>query len=228
MQNWKLINDSAPLPRDPRSTEEVNNIPDSGFTSISHPKLKFNFTVDIEMRVTLNDFESTMGADTMTMLDVPVKNASRPSPSFVYTDVNYYNYRTKVASRTEFGACTLTFYDDADNKAQDFYKTYLEYSSRIANLRAIKTLDQLQAVPFGEFSSISSLPANAANGLVRVIRLHHFYKNKNRLMRTTYTCMNPKINSFQPDDLSMSESDVNTLTLEFNYDGLNISTEVMP
>jgi hypothetical protein len=231
MQNWKLINNTAQtaIADNTRSDDNQADIVDSGFASFSHPKLKFNFTVDIELRVTLDGSgSSTLGSDRMESLDIPVKSATRPSPSIVYTDVNYYNYRTKVATKTDYGSASITFYDDADDKAQNLYKTYLNYVSPISNLTSFMTLDKISDTPFGQLSSIDMLPSNAAQGLIRVIRLHHFYKHRNKFMRTTYACMNPKINSFQPDELSMVESDVNTITLDFNYDGLNISTVEIP
>ena len=227
MQNWKLIGDTAQttIPQEGgRSASKLPDIADAGFASTSHPKLKFNFTVDIELRVTLDGSgSSTFGSNQMDTFGIPLKTATRPTPSIIYTDVNYYNYRTKVATRTDYGTVSLTFYDDANNQVQNLYNTYLSYVSPISGVSAFE-LDNAGSVPFGQLSSIGPLPSNAKNGLIRVIRLHHFYKSGNQFLRTTYTCMNPKINSFQPDDLSMSESDVNTVTLEFNYDGLNIST----
>ena len=223
MQNWKLINNSAQNTIFDGSSR-VADIADHGFASSSHPKLKFNFTVDMEFRVPIVGFSSLVGSSTMEGLNIPLKSATRPSPTIAYTDVNYYNYRTKVATKTDYGTASITFYDDADDRVQSIYNAYLRRVSPISKLRANMTLDSIPEIPFGKLSSFGAMPDNAANGLIRVIRLHHFYYRGSKFMRTTYTYMNPKINSFQPDDLNMSESDVNHITLEFNYDGLNIST----
>ena len=225
MQNWKLINDSAQNTIDDRgSRSRVADIADTGFASGSHPKLKFNFTVDMEFRIPIEGTSSLVGSNKMEGLNIPLKTATRPSPTITYTDMNYYNYRTKIATKTDYGMCSLTFYDDADDKVQSLYKAYLNNASPISNLTSNMELDRIPDVPFGQLSSFGKMPSNAANGLIRVIRLHHFYYRKNKFMRTTYTCMNPKINAFQPDELNMSDSDVSSITLEFNYDGLNIAT----
>jgi hypothetical protein len=202
---------------------------DPGFTTYSHPKLKFNFTVEIEMRRNPIRGDYFVGAPTMELLDIPLKTATRPSPSVQYQDINYYNYRTKVATSIDWGTCSLTFYDDADDRVQDIYRTYLEAISPVSRIPpgSMNLLDAIESVPFGNLSSLGELPTGAQNGLIRSIRLHHFYSSGNVLKRTTYSYMNPKVSSFEFDELSMTESNVNNLTLNFHYDGVNTSTSVV-
>jgi hypothetical protein len=235
MQNWQLINnlvEPSDTEGDPASIARRDNIrgdegqsnmiQDAGFASFSHPKLKFNWTMDINYR----DGDSNnlvQGGNLMETLDIPVKTATRPQPTITYTDVNFYNYRTQVATKTDFGTASITMYDDANNKAHGLLQNYLTYVSPMANPASLGLIDNPLSIPFGQLSSIGTI--GNANGMIRTIRLHHFYVRKGKTMRMTFTYMNPKIQNFEYDDLDMSASDVNTLTMTFNYDGFFTTEE---
>ena len=64
-------------------------------------------------------------------------------------------------------------------------------------------------------------------GLIRSIRLtHHFWQYRNiGTGRVNYDFLNPKITNMSLDELDMSQSEANMLTLTFNYDAVNIVAE---
>jgi hypothetical protein len=225
MQFWKLVDNQAQTDSRLFGDDDSNvaSIADRGFASFSHPKLKFNFTMDIAWRDDVSDLDVAQGSDKMDTLDIPVKTATRPSPTINYTEVNLYNYRTKVATNVDYGTVSVTMYDDADNKAHGMYQRYLNLISPVSTATAQALLDDPQSVPFGKMSSITT--TNNRNGLLRKIRIHHFYVNTGVLLRTTYTYINPKVVNFELDELSMSESETNTVTLTFNYDGVTIEKQ---
>lgn len=231
MQRWKLINDAG-LMEGPDDSVGNMIIVDGGFASYAHPKLKFNFTIDMTFRQAMvigdyNESHEVIGNGLMEMFDLPAKIATRPNPSISYVDVNYYNYRTKVATKTEYGTMSITLYDDGDNRAHSVYKNYLNAVSPISNSGLNSTLwDNLDNIPFGQLSSIGPLPDTDPHGIIRTIRVYHHYIVKGEPRRTSYTYINPKIQTFEADDVNMSESDVNTLTLTFNYDGVIIDQDI--
>lgn len=193
-------------------------IADSRFVTTEHPKLKFNFTVEFDFR----DGIEPVGAYDMAMMTLPVKSFTRPAVSFNMVDLNFYNYRTKTATKTDFGTVTILMYDDARGEARAIHDLCLKTYSGIANLASNdKTLiDSLQDAPFGSVSS-SVTEIREKMGLIRTIKLNHHFVMNGRAECDTYTLFNPKMVSGDLGDLSMSESDVTTVAITFAYDGYN-------
>lgn len=228
MQDWKLIRDSAPLGDDPsiqgdtsirplqnyEGSEDARIIADAGFTSTAYPKLKFNFTATIDFR------DEVFGSEYMETLRLPLKTASRPKQNITLVDVNYYNYRTKVAVKTEVGSGSIVMYDDADGTVHGIYQKYMNMLSPITNVgHDWSLINNPTKHPFGSLSSLGPMPTNP-NGIFKAISVYHFYNVGKKVKRMEYRYINPRVESFELDDLSMSESDVTTLTLNFAYDSV--------
>lgn len=223
MQRWKMIIDEGQLLDQPVERYD-DYIPDLGFTSDAHPKLKFNFIVDLTFRKPFAAEDSKeggmyMGHDVFEEFALPVKTVSRPNVTITYTDINYYNYRTKVATKTEPGTGTIIFYDDADNKVHTLYKAYMNLMSPISNeRRSAALLDSPDEIPFGQMSSLGVM--EDAAGIIRTLRVFHYYIVRGNVRRNIYTYINPKIQTFELDDLSMLESDTSTISMTFGYDAV--------
>lgn len=168
------------------------------FGGTQQPKLKFNFTVSIKFRepIRIPGIGNTED-EIMDEMTFALKQAARPNPTIVYQDINYYNYRTKVATRTDFGTMQLTFYDDNQNLAHNLFERYLKSISPIANLpkRDASLLDENARgaknilfnsdgigdnalISEGGSSSIGPLPSEAGRfGIIEDITIRHFYFN---------------------------------------------------
>jgi hypothetical protein len=239
MNNWKLSPDSALFTAYNTDGSEIRGlvevtesdsgtmVGDGGFASYSHPKLKFNFTMQLEYRVPLEGGSGTIaGAERMEEIVIPLKTASRPNPTFTTQDVNYYNYRTKVKTSVDPGTVTVVMYDDADGLVHQLHRTYMRAVSpahRIENIRQL--VDNPSAVAFGGMSGICALPNNP-NGIIKRLSVYHYYIRNGRWWRTEYMYANPKVQSFEFDELDMTASDVTTLTMTFTHDG--VGTEDKP
>ena len=229
MQDWKLTQDAAPLGNDEvlrnrdgaakilqnyDGSQDSRVITDTGFATTAYPKLKFNFTATIEFR------DKVFGSESMDSLEIPLKTATRPKHNITLVDANYYNYRTKVAVKTEVGSGSITMYDDANGKVHSIYTKYMNMISPITNIgEDWAKINNPTKYPFGELSSIGPMPTNP-NGIFKAIRVFHFYNIGNTIKRMEYRYINPRIESFELDDLSMAESDVTTLTLNYAYDSV--------
>lgn len=238
------------------------------FSTVNRPKLKFNFTVTFKFRRPVNfprlNPEATDMADEMTFA---LKQASRPNPTINYQDVNFYNYRTKVATKVEYGVVQLTLYDDVENFAHDMYEEYLKHVSPIANVKKEeantlfsskkgpqnKTFNS-EGIIDGDGSddkidagtgSIGPLPEvdGGESGLIENIIIRHWYfaqtghrgneeidpdatapYDVENIQFIEYQFLNPKIINMTLDELDMTQSDVNTLLLNFNYDSVYINS----
>ncbi len=105
------------------------------FSQEGRPKLKFNFTISIKFREPIRVGGSSSESFMDDELTFVLKQASRPNPTVVYQDVNFYNFRTKVATRVDFGSMQVTLYDDVENYGHDMFEAYLKNISPIANIR---------------------------------------------------------------------------------------------
>ena len=180
------------------------------------PKQKFTFTAIFTFRSSLG----VKGAEDMKSIKLALKTATRPSPIISYHEVNYNNFRTKVAVKADPGAVTITMYDDVKNRAHDIFEHYLTTVSPITNLKKAQAdrLD-LRGQDGGNESSASIGILNEnRHGILHDIRItHHFGPEK-----IHYDYLNPKITTMTLDDLDMTVSEAPIVTLNFNYDSVNI------
>lgn len=90
------------------------------------PKHKFMFVVQI---IPNPGYESFKDLDIAFL----VKDSTRPNFKYQMEEVNFYNFRSKVITRTEFEEIQMTFYDDIRNMASAFHAAYLRAMSPVTN-----------------------------------------------------------------------------------------------
>jgi hypothetical protein len=255
---WKLGFYTVVDPNTGEVGSKLKTVADD-FAGADAPKYKFNYTVSLTYRNTLQDaitnvggnVSSSSGSDLMEAVEFALKTASRPNPTVNYQDINFYNYRTKVGTKVDYGTMTIVFYDDNKNRAHNIYEAYLKSLSPIANV-----VDQYigfagQAIApqtgLGDMSSIGALANGDEAGLISSIVLTHhlpidYSQYRNSANNNTesaftqvsqlkapivqYQYMNPKIVNMTLDDLDMSANDVTTVTLTFSYDSVAIKKAV--
>lgn len=214
------------------------NGPDSTFSlatdfgGVDAPKSKFMFTMVVGVRSA--SFEADPGSERLTEIAYSLKTASRPAPTFDFQDINYYNYRTKVQTKIDYGTFTVVMYDDQSDKANDFFVNYLKSVSPIANLPGSfsdnlgkEALDSFQFGSRGGSSNFSSVGAlDKPRGHLAYIKVYHYYyKNSGGSLEPeaiVYEYLNPKISAVQYDELTMSDSEPSTISITFNYDSVFI------
>lgn len=183
------------------------------------PKMKFNFTVQFILNRDLS--LPYPGVNEMQDIMFQCKTATRPKISVEYKDANFYNFRTKVATKTNYGTASLSFYDDGKNLAHTILQNYLTTISPIAsaNEGASTLFDK------NGFSSSASLgPLKERHGPITAIRVaHHYYHNGPK--KITYSYINPKFTDIEFDEMDMATSDASTVSISFTYDTVNIKKE---
>lgn len=217
LTTWRLLderNSSNGLPK---------NIA-TNFASTDAPKMKFLFTVSFEYRDPASPLSLT-GSDSLATATFDCKSATRPNINITYADINSYNYRYKVGTKTDYGTVTVSFYDDNKNTAHNLFTEYLKAVSPIANLSPDDfkndTLDISNFASYG--------PLEHKNGpLVRMTVTHHYnsaYRDSEGYYSAVqYTYINPKIQTMSWDDLDMSSSEAPLLTMTLVYDAVLINT----
>lgn len=208
------------------------------------PKLKFLFTVEFGFRT----MEAHRGSQELAIIKYDLKTATRPNISVNQEDINFYNYRTKVATRVSFGTIKLTFYEDSLNTANDLLWNYMSQLSPItrAGNGNNPSINSVGISTAGEEVSIGSTastvgPLGNVDGPIAWMKVHHHYveygptiasatpgdrpidgngQAKGKI--TTYTYLNPKIESIDMDELDMSSSEASTVSVTFTVDSVSV------
>lgn len=198
------------------------------------PKHKFMFVVQF---VPKNGYESLQNLDAAFM----VYESSRPDIRYQMEDINYYNFRSKIITKTEFEPMTMKFYDDNLNAVGKWHAAYLKAMTPVANYPSPgefyspetegmdftnNTAPPITGADFNarKYSASTNNLLNSNTTLLNEIVLYHLFDGGRVL--NVYRFYNPRISNLKLDDLTMSESAVTALDLTFAYDTVYIATDV--
>lgn len=207
------------------------------------PKYKFLFVVQF----IADEGYSELGGGDYGPLDMAftVKKSTRPSAKFVTEDVNYYNFRTKVITKTEFEEMSMSFHDDTMNIATQFYTAYLRAMSPITGIvpgaqthsdlleergmdfmdNTLRSNEIINAIDGNTYAATHGPLASDSKQVFKEIRLYHLFDYGNRM--TVYRFVNPRILSLSPDEVDMSVgNEGNELTITFAYDSVYVDADV--
>lgn len=203
------------------------------------PKHKFMFVVEVHFNPAYEQISKYYP------IAFSVKSATRPTVKFATEDVNYYNFRTKVITRTDFEEVKMVFHDDFLDTAMGFYNSYRNAMSPITNLDQDTVLDmESRGMDFNNAlvnnaytNIVNSIPANVysasrgplvgdAKHVLQWIKLYHIFESGN--MVNVYTFINPRITDMSLDELNMAVANEGTdMSFSFNYDTVYINTVSM-
>lgn len=133
------------------------------------PKHKFMWVVQI--------IPSAAYASAFNNLDIAfvAKTSTRPNVKYTMDDINFYNYRTKVVTKSEFQEMNMTFYDDMANLAGAFHAAYLKATVPISNFPNGDQAGEWEENGMNFFNTTTADPvpggndASFADGAVRTI-----------------------------------------------------------
>lgn len=201
-----------------------------GATAIPHmmgdvhaPKLSFLFTVEFGFRSMSGD----RGHEKLETIQYDLKSASRLNMQVNQEDVNYYGYRAKVGTKINFGTVKLVFYEDSLNLSNNLF---VQYFSTISPLfkgfigkTVITTGDEAESLGNGGTSTVGPLPSGEEDGPIKYMMVHHHYlTGQDNKHTTTYTYINPKIESLELDELDMTSSNASTVGITFTVEGVTV------
>ena len=194
------------------------------------PKHRFMFKVDFVFHPSYA--EKLMGGREKNAFTFLVKMVDRPKVEFVYEDVNYYNFRTKVLKEIRHDPLNMTFIDDIGNNTTDFFNAYRKAYVPIARNSFPTGLNVKQAQQQGmnftfplienqdDTANRGFLYNNAINVLQKVI-IRQVFAHGTRMCE--YTFHNPRISRFDFDEVNHETGEGNGLSVSFDYDSLHVS-----
>lgn len=199
-----------------------------------YPKYKFLFVIEILMNANYTEQYKPF----IDYFAFVVKSSSRPGVQFEYEDVNFYNFRTRVARRAMLQPITMTFYDDNQNSAITFYNKYLMAMSpntrnRYDNLQT-DVSGNLEELGMNFLTSSSQTDLNSASlgspigvnttSLIREIKLYHVFREGRKT--DIYHLYNPRITNMKLDDVDYADGEGSMVTFDFIPDAIHIETGV--
>ena len=210
------------------------------------PKLKFLFRVEFlfkpELLAKYNQTSATW-KDTMQFM---IKSVDRPKVDFEYEDVNQYNFRTKVLKQIKHRELTMTFYDDVGNNVHEFFRFIMMAMSPITRRSATSTGDitsgnttvgsgMLFSENLGNVNDLAhrGVVNTDIGNVIQAIKITQFYVKPGKTQRdldegakeVTWVFVNPRVVSFDLDDVNHETNDMNLFTMQFDYDYMVLGAE---
>jgi hypothetical protein len=157
-----------------------------------------------------------------------IKHIDKPTITFNYEDVNYYNYKSKVLKTITHDALSMTMIDDIDNSFHDFFRGYLLSHSPISrSYNSSQSIEQLKTNGFafsnletgGSDSAIRGVLENGNEHILKSIRVFQYFAHG--MMVNEFRFVNPRIIDFNFDEASHEGGDQgHHCTIRFDYDAL--------
>jgi len=239
-QNLERLGRNIFTPGNVQGTQSVDclNSPYAMDLIARAPKFKFMFVVSV-----IFEREYSMLMNVAEEMAFVVKRSTRPNIRFQTEEVNYYNFRTKVVTKTEFDEMSMTFHDDMTNRGMLFYNTYRNAMSPVTNLGGSDTVGLIDPENSGmDFKGLfraqnpeTSIKTSLYSGsrgpllgtnkeILKSIRVFHVYDGGRRM--NVFQFLNPRITEMALDDVDMSSSEGNEITVKFHYDSVYIHTNI--
>lgn len=143
-----------------------------------------------------------------------VHRVDKPRVQLNHTDVNYYNFRTRVLTSVTYPAISCTFLDEIGNTVSDFFVSYMHRNSGTGG--GSWGIDK----GFGPASSTKPYPNGYSSG--KKITVEQIFANG--ILAQRYSFINPRIEDFQFDELNMEDNAGSMLTVLFTYDAIESTT----
>lgn len=215
------------------------------------PKMKFLFKVEFVFTPeAIAQYPSVLGGSASQDFTFMVKSVDRPKIDFEYEDdVNMYNFRTKVLKKIRHRELTITFMDDVGNRVLNFFRALMMIHSPITRRQMIRELSTYEArlappnansIAAGNgmlFSPTNETTQNdnairgtfnsEVGNVIQTIRVKQMYVDPgaaigDSVKEVIFDFLNARLVSFDLDDLSHEASDVNIMTMQFDYDWMEI------
>lgn len=205
------------------------------------PKLKFMFRVEFLFKPQVL---AQFGAQVATWKDkftFMIKSIDRPKVDFDYEEVNMYNFRTKVLKKITHKDLSMTFMDDVGNNVHEFFRFMMMVHSPITRRSVGSSQDITDAAArYGtgngmlfsndlgntkDFANRGVMNSDIGNA-IQAIKVTQMYISPghgqsdldNGAKEVSFFFVNPRLSSFDLDDMNHEESNPNLLTMMFDYD----------
>jgi hypothetical protein len=146
-----------------------------------------------------------------------VHRCDKPKVQMNHQDVNYYNFRTRVLTSVIFQPIAMSLLDETGNTVNSFFTTYL------ATVSGTGSGGWGTNKGFGPGSSTKPYEKNGGYSVGKRVIIEQIFANG--ISSNIFELINPRIESFDFDELSMEDSSSGSmLNLSLSYDALESKT----
>jgi hypothetical protein len=230
------VNQNAPINRND-GTWHASDYAAGAANSNSRPKFKFMFKVQFLFKPNIANPEVKQLVDQLSKdqnFTYMIKSIDRPKVDYDYEEVNMYNFKTKVLKTIKHQALTLAFVEDVGNSVFHFFKLLMMAQSPITrqSINNYKTLPEVVAAynsgsgmafgvgrDFAQRGVVDSDIGNVIQG-IRIIQMYidHTVGLNDAPKAVAWDFINPRIESFDLEDMAHESTDFNGLSMRFDYD----------
>ena len=188
----------------------------------SQPKQRNLFVV----RFIPNGAQTQANSALLTSLTFIAKSVERPKINTKIEELHQYNKKRQVYTGFKLEPVRFTFYDDAKSSASQMWQNYVGYyfgdftgivtsSSSVKPYAYDVILAQMQSMNFG----FTGGPDGPSDFYFDRIEIYQFYDQ----VYDVYQLINPRIVSFDPDQLEYSNSDISLIAMSVAYENLQFA-----
>lgn len=210
------------------------------------PKLKFLFRVEFLFKPeVLAQFGAT-DAQWARNFTFMIRSVERPKVDFEYESINQYNFQTKVLRQIKHRALNMAFLDDVGNNVHEFFRFMMMVHSPITRRSIGASFDIAEATAHyttgsgmkfsdnptatNDFAHRGVLKSDVGNA-IQAIKVTQMFIQPGKgatdldtnAKEVAFFFINPRIESFDLDDVSHEVSDPNVFTMSFDYDFMVMS-----
>lgn len=146
-----------------------------------------------------------------------VHRCDKPKVMLNHQDINYYNFRSRVLTSVTYQPLSMTLLDETGNSVNNFFVTYLSKTSGTGS--GNWGVD----AGFGSASSSKPYEQNRGYSVGKRVIIEQVFANG--LYSNLFELVNPRIESFDFDELNMEDSTSGSmLNITLSYDALRCKT----
>lgn len=143
-----------------------------------------------------------------------VHRCDKPRVRINHQDVNYYNFRTRVQTSVTYDPLSMSFLDEIGDTVNQFFTNYMKERAGTASGN--------YGIHTGFGPSSSSKPYKNGYSAGKKIIIEQIFMGGTKTNRFTF--INPRIESFDFDELNMEDSNGNMVNIVFSYDAFTSET----
>ena len=227
-----ILNGIPILLRDSHLAEVNFTLNNPQFTSI--PRIKYMFYVRfVRNSIQNSSNNSTVGSniDWNNGISFTVKNIDRPKISYDIQTLNQYNKKRLIQTHVDYQAISIKFHDTVDNTALLMFQEYFSYyygdtrNTTTTAWRADQTIGTF-VDDAGAWGFSPPIGQNASQTyFFDHLEVYEVYGGN----YSQYNLVNPKIISFEPDNLDYANSNTSAeISISLLYEGIIYVTNSTP
>lgn len=162
-------------------------------------------------------------------LTFAIKHCDRPKVTAKAEELHQYNKKRQIYTGFRLEPVRMTFYDTADGAAQNMWLQYAQYyfgdfapNANVAYHQSDVTTSAFNSGPRGLGLSEPYKTNTSSNGqwFFDTISIYHFYVAGGYHIYDSYVMYNPRITTFEPDELDYDNSALAMINLAIVYENL--------